>query len=148
MTNYIIIHAQYPKNPNSVLLILKNKPDYLKGKLNLVGGKIEDGETPEQAAFRELREEAGITASSGPILYGKITSSDWTVYCLKCEIYNADINQGEGETEQVSWHDWMTVQNDPRLIPNLKIIIPLLMMEVKGWEIKDSGSANEMSIKF
>lgn len=42
-----------------VLLILKNRPEWQKGKLNGVGGKIEDGETPAQAMVREFKEETG-----------------------------------------------------------------------------------------
>jgi len=45
-----------------VLLILKEKPGQ-KGRLNLVGGKVEEGETPEKAAHRELKEEAGWLAA-------------------------------------------------------------------------------------
>ena len=44
-----------------LLMCLRRRPPYL-GKYNLVGGKLEDGETPLDAAYRELREETGITA--------------------------------------------------------------------------------------
>lgn len=42
-----------------VLLQLKNRTEYA-GKLNGVGGKVEDGETPEQGAYREILEETSI----------------------------------------------------------------------------------------
>jgi 8-oxo-dGTP diphosphatase len=43
-----------------VVLIKKNRPENQAGKLNGIGGKIEPGETPEQAMIREFNEEAGI----------------------------------------------------------------------------------------
>lgn len=44
----------------AILMCKRNKPPY-KGLYNLVGGKVEPGETEEDAAYRELREETGIT---------------------------------------------------------------------------------------
>jgi 8-oxo-dGTP diphosphatase len=45
----------------SVALVRKNRPAFQAGLLNAVGGKIEEGETPEQAMVREFREEAGMS---------------------------------------------------------------------------------------
>jgi 8-oxo-dGTP diphosphatase len=44
----------------SVLLVLKDKPDFLKGKWNGVGGKVEPSEEPLAAMVREFQEETGI----------------------------------------------------------------------------------------
>lgn len=43
-----------------VVLIRKNHPDWMKGKLNAVGGKIEPGEEPRMAMIREFKEETGV----------------------------------------------------------------------------------------
>jgi len=43
-----------------VLLIKKNKPKWQRGKLNGIGGKIEQEESPISAMVREFKEEAGI----------------------------------------------------------------------------------------
>jgi len=48
-------------NNNKLLLGLK-KQGLGKGLFNGFGGKVENGESIEQAAIRELQEEAGITA--------------------------------------------------------------------------------------
>jgi len=53
----------------SVVLIVKNKPVWQKGKMNGVGGKIEEGETPHAAMSREFEEEAGM----------KIPEAYWTL---------------------------------------------------------------------
>jgi 8-oxo-dGTP pyrophosphatase MutT (NUDIX family) len=46
-------------NPKQVLLAQK-KRDFGKGLWNGYGGKVQEGETIEQAALREIQEEAGI----------------------------------------------------------------------------------------
>lgn len=44
-----------------VLLIQKNRPTWQAGKLNAIGGHIENGEDPQEAMHREFEEETGIT---------------------------------------------------------------------------------------
>lgn len=50
----------FNSNFSKVLLIHKNRPEWQKGKVNGIGGHVEDGETAREAILRELREEAGI----------------------------------------------------------------------------------------
>lgn len=45
------------------ILMIHKKTGLGSGKINGPGGRIESGETPEQAAVRETREETGITPS-------------------------------------------------------------------------------------
>lgn len=60
MKRYTVTFLFEPKL-DSVWLIEKQKPEWQKGCLNGIGGKIEDGETPMECAIRELKEEAGVT---------------------------------------------------------------------------------------
>lgn len=48
---------------DEVLMINRNKPPFM-GLWNAVGGHIESGETPEQSAIREIKEESGITVTA------------------------------------------------------------------------------------
>lgn len=43
------------------LLFCKRRKDPFAGRLNFVGGKVEEGESSEDAAYRELEEETGIS---------------------------------------------------------------------------------------
>ena len=45
------------------VMTIRYKNGNQKGYLDIPGGKIEDGETSEEAAVREFREETGITIS-------------------------------------------------------------------------------------
>lgn len=44
-----------------VMLIRKARPDWMRGKLNGIGGHIEQGERPLGAMCREFKEETGVT---------------------------------------------------------------------------------------
>jgi 8-oxo-dGTP pyrophosphatase MutT (NUDIX family) len=161
---YVIVfpirHGSGPDH--NVLLVRKNRPEWQKGRLNLVGGKIEPGETPEEAAVRELYEEAGFKSFpdspdlGGMLRCGKINFPGGCVYALNCNIFTTTpgaypVKPQQGEDEHVGWYPWFAVQEDPRLIPNLRVIIPLLYFSVTGWEINDPrgsiiGQPHEISM--
>ena len=56
----------FNKDKDKVLLKKKKKEPF-KGRLNFVGGKVEPGETSEEAAYRELQEETGLTVGEGQL---------------------------------------------------------------------------------
>ncbi len=61
---YYVCGFMFNENMTQVALIRKIKPDWMKGKLNGIGGKIEDGETEKEAMAREFQEETGVTTLS------------------------------------------------------------------------------------
>jgi 8-oxo-dGTP diphosphatase len=70
LTEYVLGYA-FDSKLQHVILIRKNKPEWQKGKLNGVGGKIEkDDASPVHAMIREFKEETG--ASS--------TTTDWKFF--------------------------------------------------------------------
>ncbi|TBL80309.1 NUDIX hydrolase [Paenibacillus thalictri] len=79
--NVIMIYNQ----DMSRLLMCKRLKDPYLGLRNLVGGKIESGETGMEAAYRELREETGI--SKEDVVLHHIM--DFTYYLQHCyvEVY-------------------------------------------------------------
>jgi 8-oxo-dGTP diphosphatase len=59
MTKYNLILVLNPTE--DFILMCRRQTDPYKGKFNLVGGKIEDGEDIMESGYRELEEETGIT---------------------------------------------------------------------------------------
>lgn len=71
MTDYVVGFS-FNEARYAVILVQKQKPQWQRGLLNGVGGKIEKGEKPIEAMVREFAEEAGV-----PTL-----ESDWTQYAI------------------------------------------------------------------
>lgn len=103
---------------NEVLLFKRNKPPY-KGYWELAGGRVEFGEKLEQAARRELREEAGI--SQKEILSFRFSrhyefllpNYHRILYCFACKTNSPKIVVSEHEE-----HAWFAVDSLPTpLIP-------------------------------
>ena len=73
-----------------------------------VGGKVEPGETKEEALIRECREELGITVSPGEIFMEVIHAyPDLTV---RLTIFHATIAEGEPKALEHNEIRWITTQ--------------------------------------
>tara|TARA_Y100001936_G_C15580416_1_gene411759 strand:+ start:95 stop:553 length:459 start_codon:yes stop_codon:yes gene_type:complete len=87
---------------------VKKAQDFHKGKWNGLGGKLEPGETPEECAIREVKEESGFDVTN-PRLRGIITFpmfdqvDDWYVYLFTASEFTGEaIESPEGN---LSWID-------------------------------------------
>ncbi len=148
MTEYVLVYAQNANAPEALaLLVEKDKPEWQKGRLNLPGGKVEPGESPEQAAARELYEEAGYVPVGQVKLLGKLVDGPATIYCCKAVVaVFHDPRPRDEETQKVHWLYWQDVIQDRRLIPNLRVIIPLLRADITDWTIRDEYRSSEQNV--
>ncbi len=97
------------KKNEQILMLhrVKKKNDFHEGKWNGLGGKFDEGESPEDCVIREIREESGLKIKK-PRLHGFITfpnfdgKNDWHVF-----VYTADnfigklIESNEGNLEWI-----------------------------------------------
>lgn len=87
------------KNPedNNLFLGISRKTDSLD--FGLIGGKIEEGETPDKAVVREVNEETGLSVDTSNIVYAKILEDkERIVLCYECEVKNlSDLSTKDGE---------------------------------------------------
>ncbi len=73
MTEYVCGYA-FNSDRSQVALVLKNRPDFLKGWFNPVGGHLEDTDTDVMSGMaREFKEETGCDT----------TPDEWTWYGTK-----------------------------------------------------------------
>lgn len=57
-------------NPQRLLAARRATPASLAGRWEFPGGKVDPGESPDEALHRELREELGVRVDVGPELVG------------------------------------------------------------------------------
>ena len=139
MLDCVVVFVQRGQFSDDTLLILKDRPEWQRGRLNLPGGKIEEGETPEEAATRELEEETGYVPAVPVRQLGTMQDGSRTIYCVKAVITSRDgPKPRKGETEVPLWMPWYKADNDQRLLPNLRAIVPLMRCGVTGWVIGDT----------
>ncbi len=123
----------YVMYEGKTLMLFRNKKpnDYHEGKWNGLGGKFEQGETPEECAIREVEEESGLLMIE-PKMKGFITfpmfdgKKDWYVFLFTADKFSGKlIDSNEGKLE------W--IQNEKLADLNLwdgdKIFIPWLFQE-------------------
>lgn len=121
MINYVCGFI-FTSDLSKVTLIKKNRPDWQKGKLNGIGGKIESTDISIPAAMaRECKEETDIL----------IDSADWTHFSMEqgdgwvCYFFYAvsDTEPKTMEDEEVAQYN-VTDISTLSVIPNLKELIP------------------------
>ncbi|MCF7920090.1 MAG: 8-oxo-dGTP diphosphatase [Candidatus Cloacimonetes bacterium] len=100
----------YVKQDGKTLMLFRNKKenDTHEGKWNGLGGKLEQGETPEDCVIREIREESGLEVTemelkgfiTFPMFDGK---DDWFVFLYVITGFNGElIESPEGELEWIA----------------------------------------------
>ena len=97
------------KKKDSTLMLhrIKKENDYHQGKWNGLGGKLDKGESPEECAIREIKEESGLTVKN-PSLKGFITFpdfdgvDDWYVFVYSFNEFEGElIDSPEGKLEWI-----------------------------------------------
>ncbi len=86
---------------------VKKENDFHEGKWNGLGGKLEEGETPEECVVREVKEESGLTIYR-PEMRGFITfplfdgKDDWYVFVFTADNFTGTlIDSSEGDLEWI-----------------------------------------------
>ncbi len=90
-----------------LLLCRRTRPDYLAGKWEFPGGKIEPGESAEACLARELGEELGIQAAIGELM-GRFVHH-YEALVVELHAFHATWTGGELRLEDGhDAHEWVT----------------------------------------
>lgn len=125
----IEVVAAIIQNANEIFATQRGYGDFKDG-WEFPGGKIEDGETPQQALVREIREELDTEIEVGKLV--DVVEYDYpqfhlTMHCFLCTIKSGDLVLKEHEAAM-----WLTKGNlnsvnwlpaDLGLIEKLKVLL-------------------------
>ena len=128
MTIHYVCGFMFDKEGMNLALIEKQRgPKHNIGKWNGIGGKIEGGETPIAAMFREFNEEAGIEHTEWKDFLTLQVGEPWDVTahitffrCFSDKVFGVQ----SMETEEVRVWGY-GVQMSGLTVPNLEWIIPM-----------------------
>lgn len=94
----------YNKDNDKILMCKREKEPY-KGKFNLVGGKVETNENELYAAYRELKEETGITEND--IKLTNIMNFEYLMSDMELEVYAGVLKKDIDLIEEVNKLYWI-----------------------------------------
>jgi len=133
----IVIVLEAPTGP-MVLLIHPTNDSWQKPIMGIPKGKVEVGESPEDAAFRELFEETGISLSRSQVEPEVHTAEVWkgqtfkhNIHYLICRISNPSeigltglsIPASQLQTEEIDWAGFIDLTEAYSKILNSQRII-------------------------
>lgn len=121
-----VLGFMFDADREKVLLVEKTSPPWQAGKLNGVGGKIEENEAPQAAMCREFLEETGINTSLDD-WEGKLAmrSKDWIVYVYRAEGPIQLAKQITKKDKPICAR--INYLQNYTTIPNLRWIVPFLL---------------------
>ncbi|MBN2412771.1 A/G-specific adenine glycosylase [candidate division KSB1 bacterium] len=125
-----IIAAGIIYKGDKILIARRPENGLLGGLWEFPGGKLEDGETPEQAVKREILEELGISVKVNDLF--AIINHQYTHFTITLYVYNCEYISGMPETLGCADWRWVTLKEmDKYAFPraNRKILDQLLKTE-------------------
>ncbi len=113
----------FDESGDRVALIRKQRPEWQRGKLNGVGGHIEEGETAVKAMVREFWEETGVSTNEGHwTQFCVLSGDDWCVYFFTYRLPNLAGLKSMDEVIEI-----VNPRSFDGVINNLKWLIPLAL---------------------
>lgn len=119
-----------------VALIRKKRPEWQAGKLNAIGGKVEDDESIYDAMVREFREEAGKMVVDWE-LFCSLTGVGYVVHFFRAAGSFKEVRSMEDEKVEFHWAWNVLASDDYDIIENLNWLIPAALEGVVLGQVKD-----------
>jgi len=136
------------KRPNTVqiiatqkdkILLAKEEQPGIKREYTLLGGRVDEGETPLACAKRELLEEAGVESTDWELIktYEPYAKTEWTIYlyvardCKKIAEQNLDPGE-KIEIKKISFDKFIDIAVNTEKFSGKDIALDIARMKIKG----------------
>lgn len=119
-----------------VALVMKTRPAWQVGKLNGIGGHVDEGESFGDAMVREFREEAGVTLLGGWTRFAVLSNANdhaggagaWEMHCYRASEEDAayQVAPISDVGERINLYPVeMVASGMLPTIPNLRWLVPM-----------------------
>jgi 8-oxo-dGTP diphosphatase len=105
----IVVAAAVIIRDGRVLLTRRAEGQHLAGLWEFPGGKLEDGESPEEALVRECQEECGIEVEVAEIL--EVTHHRYPKKEVLLLFYRCELRGGQVRHLEVADHAWVAPED-------------------------------------
>ena len=118
------------KNPSRIFATARGYGEF-KGQWEFPGGKIEEGETPEKALIREIREELDTNIEVGDLIH--TIEYDYPTFHLSMDCFLAKVISGKLVLTEAEAARWLTGSElyDVQWLPADLSLIEILEKKMK-----------------
>lgn len=140
-TKIYVLGFAFDEYLSRVLLINKVKPDWQKGLLNGVGGKLEPNETVSEGMVREFFEETGFMTWGiqwdrfAVMRFEEQPDVRIVLHCFTAQIHWFEPRRDHPSGEVARWRS-AEVSHQMNVIPNLNWLVPMARLRLANpaWE--------------
>ncbi len=129
-----VLGFYFSKDLKQVALIRKNRPAWQAGKLNGIGGKIENTDVDEHAAmYREFTEETGLAQQPSWYKFAEYKGYDFHDFVIHIFCQKGDLSLLKTTTDEpieIVEVDSIRRENNSEVIDNLYWLLPLAQSRI------------------
>lgn len=122
-----VLGLLFKSSRDGVVLIEKARPEWQAGLLNGVDGKVEPGESAQDAMVREFKEETGVkTTGSQWLAFAELSGRDFVVECFTaCDTASYECAETKEDERIIKIAPEILVSRAHECVPHLRWLVQM-----------------------